>query len=121
MDFLEIFDNSEDLITFKAGEQIIKEGEKGDCLYVLVEGEAAITLKGRKLGIINAGEIIGEMALIKSEQRSASVTAVTECRAALINQASFSALLKHVPDFSLHLLQVMADRLKSAYMLIEDK
>jgi CRP-like cAMP-binding protein len=121
MDFLEIFDNSEDLVTFAAGENIIEEGQEGDCLYVLVEVEALITLKGRQLGKIDAGEIIGEMALIKSEKRSATVTAATDCRLALINKASFSALLKHVPDFSMHLLEVMADRLKSAYIHIEEK
>ena len=121
MDFLEIFDDSEDLITVAEGENIIQEGEEGDCLYVLIEGEARITLKGRELGMIQAGEIIGEMALLKSEKRSATVTAATPCRLALINQASFSALLRHVPDFSLHLLQVMADRLKNAYIHIEEK
>ena len=113
MNFLEIFDDSEDLVTFAAGENIIEEGQEGDCLYVLIEGEALITLKGRELGRIHPGEIIGEMALIKSEKRSATVTAATDCQLALINQASFSSLLRHVPDFSMHLLQVLADRLKS--------
>ena len=121
MDFLEIFDNSEDLVTFKAGENIIEEGQEGDCLYVLIEGEASISLKGQELGTIHSGEIIGEMALIQEEKRSATVTAKTDCRLALINKASFSALLKHVPDFSMHLLQVMADRLKSAYIHIEER
>lgn len=121
MDFLEIFDDSEDLVTISEGEHIISEGEEGDCLYVLIDGEARITLKGRELGMIQAGEIIGEMALINSEKRSASVIAATDCRLAMINQVSFSALLKHVPDFSLHLLQVMADRLKNAYIHIEEK
>jgi CRP-like cAMP-binding protein len=121
MNFLEIFDESEDYVTIAAGDNIITEGEEGEFLYVLIEGEATITLKGQELGSIHAGEIVGEMSLIQSERRSATVTAKTDCRLVLINKASFSALLKHVPDFSMHLLRVMADRLKSAYIHIEQK
>ena len=121
LDFLEIFNNAEDLVSVAQGEPIIKEGEAGDCLYVLIEGEAHITLNGRSLGNIHVGEIIGEMALINSEKRSATVLAATDCKLALINQAAFSSLLQHVPDFSMHLLQVMADRLKTAYNIIEEK
>lgn len=121
MDFVEIFSNSDDLVDFPSGTDIMREGEPGDCLFVLVEGEAIISLNRQPLGTIKAGEIIGEMALINSQKRSATVTAATNCRLAVINEASFASLLKHVPDFSLHLMRVLANRLQTAYTLIGHK
>jgi CRP-like cAMP-binding protein len=48
------------------------------------------------------------------------VSAKTDCRLALIDQASFNSLLRYVPDFSLHVMKVLADRLKNAYEIIGD-
>jgi len=57
---------------------------------VVVEGEVTVTLKGKVLAIAKEGEIVGEMALISSDLRSATVTAKTDCRLAPIDQASGS-------------------------------
>ena len=67
----------------------------------------------------SAGDIVGEMALINSETRSASVVADTDCVLADIDRSSFDSLLKYVPDFSTHVLNVLAGRLSSAYEMIE--
>ena len=120
MDLLEVFKDSEDVVDFPAGSVIATEGEAGDNMYVVMKGEAMISVHGRLLAIACPGEIVGEMALINSNVRSATVTAKTDCRLALINQASFNALLRHVPDFSLHVMKVLADRLKLAYEVIGD-
>jgi CRP-like cAMP-binding protein len=60
------------------------------------------------------------MALINTDIRSATVTATSDCTLAVIDQASFQSLLRHVPDFSMHVMNVLADRLKSAYEMIGD-
>jgi len=120
MDLLEVFKDSEDVVEFPAGAVIIEEGQEGDHMYVVMKGEVRISLKGRQLATASPGEIVGEMALINSDLRSATVTAKTDCVLASIDQASFDSLLRHVPDFSMHVMNVLADRLKVAFEMVED-
>jgi CRP-like cAMP-binding protein len=119
MDLLEIFKDFEALETFPAGATIIEEGAEGNVMYVVVEGKVGISLKDKEIAVASQGEIVGEMALISSVLRSATVTAKTDCRVAPIDQASFESMLRHVPDFSIHVMNVLASRLQHAYELIE--
>jgi CRP-like cAMP-binding protein len=119
MDLLEVFKDSEDLVEFPAGTVIIKEGDEGNHMYVVLQGELVISLKNKVLACSLPGEIVGEMALINSDIRSATVTAKTDCRLALIDQASFRSLLQYVPEFSQHVMGVLANRLQTAYEMIE--
>jgi len=120
MDLLEVFKESDDLVEFSAGTVIIQEGQEGSHMYVVMKGEVTISLKDKVLATARPGEIVGEMALINSDIRSATVTADTECTLALIDQSSFESLLRHVPEFTLHVMSVLADRLQIAYDMIED-
>jgi CRP-like cAMP-binding protein len=88
-------------------------------MYVVMQGELSISLKNKLLATAAPGEIVGEMALINSDIRSATVTAKTDCTLVSIDQSSFDALLRHVPDFTLHVMNVLADRLKVAFEMIE--
>jgi CRP-like cAMP-binding protein len=119
MDLLEIFKDFEALEAFPAGATIIEEGVEGNLMYVVVEGEVTISLRNKVLAVAGKGEIVGEMALISSDLRSATVTANTDCRLAPIDQASFESMLRYVPDFSMHVMNVLASRLQHAYELIE--
>ena len=115
MDLLEVFKDSEDVKKFPAGAVIITEGDQGNHMYVVMKGKVDITLKNKHLSTALPGEIVGEMALINSEIRSATAIAKTDCQLALIDQSSFNALLKHVPEFTLHVMNVLSHRLQSAY------
>lgn len=119
MDLLEIFKDFDALEAFPAGATIIEEGAEGHLMYVVVEGEVSVSIKNKILAVAGEGEIVGEMALISSDLRSATVTAKTDCRLAPIDQASFESMLRHVPDFSMHVMNVLASRLQNAYELIE--
>ena len=120
MDLLEIFKDSDDLVSHPAGAVIIMEGAEGSDMYVVMQGEVDISLKGKVISKASRGDIVGEMALINVDIRSATVTAITDCTLAVIDQASFQSLLRHVPDFSMHVMSVLADRLKLAYEMIAD-
>ena len=119
VDFLDIFRESEDLVPFEAGSQILREGEEGDRMYVLIDGAADISLKGEVLGQAGPGEIIGEMALVSPGKRSATITATTHCKVAVIDHKAFKLIVKHVPDFSVHVVKVLAGRIREAYDDIE--
>jgi CRP-like cAMP-binding protein len=118
MDLLELFTDTTDLATYPAGSVIIEHGTRGDTMFVVVEGEATISLKGRDLAIAGPGEIVGEMALLSSDPRSATVTARTDCRLATIDQASFEVLLRTVPHFAGFVMSLMASRLRQAYKMV---
>ena len=78
------------------GEVIVKQDDRGDCMYILVDGEARITHRraGRAigLGIIRPGDFFGEIALVDYGPRSADVTAMGKCTLLKITQATISAL-----------------------------
>ena len=120
MNLLDVFSDSEDLVEFPAGTVIFAEGMEGNCMYVVMSGEVTVTLKDKLLANAAAGEIVGEMALIESDLRSATVTAKTDCVLALIDKSSFESLLKHVPEFTMHVRDVLADRLKLAYEMTDN-
>jgi len=119
MNLLDVFKDSEELVQFPAGAVIITEGEEGHHMYVVMEGEVSITLKSKLLATARQGEIVGEMSMVSSNLRSATVTAETDCVLASIDQGSFEALLKHVPEFALHVMDVLAGRLQNAFEMIE--
>lgn len=119
MDLLEVFKDSEDLVKFPAGAVIVTEGHEGNNMYVVMEGELSISLEDKFLAMALPGEIVGEMALIESEIRSATVTAKTDCVLASIDQSSFNAMLRHVPEFAQHVMDILATRLKTTFEMIE--
>ena len=119
MDLLEVFKDSEDLLEFPAGAVILTEGMEGTFMYVVMKGEVSISLRNKVLAVALPGEIVGEMALINSDIRSATATAETDCLLALIDQSSFESLLRYVPEFTLHVMNVLANRLERAYEMIE--
>ena len=85
-----------DPVEAKDGEVIVKQDDRGDCMYILVDGEARITHRraGRAigLGIIRPGDFFGEIALVDYGPRSADVTAMGKCTLHKITQATISAL-----------------------------
>lgn len=119
MNLLEIFTDTSDLEAYPAGTPIIEQGTTGETMYVVVEGEVNITLKGRELAIARPGEIVGEMSLLSAQPRSATVTALTDCRLAPIDQANFKTLLRNVPHFANFVMTLMASRLRSACKMVE--
>lgn len=83
---------------FKAGEFIIKEGEKGDELFMVDEGELECTkmIKGSNVFIKNytVGESFGELALLYNSPRAASVQAKTDTRLFVLDRVTFNAIVK---------------------------
>jgi len=119
MNLLEVFKDSDDLVKYPAGAVILREGDPGNHMYVVMEGELSILIRDKVIATVSAGEIVGEMALINSDIRSATVVADSDCVLADIDQSSFDSLLQYVPDFTMHVMNVLADRLSSAYELID--
>ena len=88
------------------------EGEPGDFMYVVIEGMVNVTLEGHAINFLQPGNLFGEMALMDNQPRSATATAVTECRLLPLDQRRFKALIQQEPEFALQVLTIMAERLR---------
>lgn len=104
---------------FPAGKQIFVENEKaggffskGARIYLLLEGDVALTLKGKPLELVLPGEIFGEMAAIADIPRSATATARKSCKVLSLDEKQFQNSLQQMPEFALMLMSVMAQRLR---------
>jgi len=117
MDMDQLFKNAEDVETFRAGERIFTQGTPGDEMYVVLDGEAEIRVAEDIVEIVERGGIIGEMALIDSRERSATAVARTDCRLAVVNQHRFMFLIQETPFFALHVMRILASRLRHMNVL----
>ena len=100
-----------DEIDLPADKVLIREGERGREFFVLLEGEAEVARKGKKLATRRAGEFFGEIALVSNLPRIATVKTRKPVRALVIRDVDFRALLQRTPAIAVKVLQAMADRL----------
>jgi CRP/FNR family transcriptional regulator, cyclic AMP receptor protein len=100
-----------DEIDLPADKLLIREGERGREFFVLLEGEAEVARKGKKLATRRAGEFFGEIALVSNLPRIATVKTRKPVRALVIRDAEFRALLQRTPAIAVKVLQAVADRL----------
>lgn len=112
MDVLELFRNSKHARRFSAGETVFRQGEPGDVMYVITSGEVSITRDGKTVESLAPGDIFGEMALIDSRPRSGTATTLSEAELVPIDQEWFSFLIRKNPSFALHVMSLMAERLR---------
>ncbi len=112
MDVIAHFRNARNLLTLQAGLVLFNEGESGKSMYVLMEGSAAVCVAGEVIEIAEPGALLGEMALVDSSVRSATVISRSNCRVLSINGSQFDALVRESPEFARHVMTVMADRLR---------
>ena len=79
---INIFKNAPDAEDVKQGDVLFREGETGDVMFAVVEGEVELTRGDRVVDSVGAGGIIGEMALVDTEPRSATATVKSPTRRA---------------------------------------
>jgi CRP-like cAMP-binding protein len=98
--------------TVSAGGRVFSEGDTGDSLYIVVEGRVRVH-KGDKLLVeMSERECFGEMSVLDSESRSASVTAVMESLLLKIGRDDFKEILNERPDIALGIMKVLSRRLR---------
>ena len=92
---------------------IFSAGDPADCLYIILSGEIELTLHGKQLGTEGVGGIIGEMAIIQAATLSAKATALTDVKLARLNRKQFIQFTRDSTEFSLHVMAVLANRLRA--------
>lgn len=101
-----------DELTFAPGDAVVREGELGETLFVVLEGEGKVVRAKRKVGTVVPGDFFGELAAIDAQPRSASVVAVTPLRVLRLFRRHLLALLEDEPQVTLKLLDGIVRRLR---------
>ena len=95
-----------------------------DCAYIIESGRVQVskTLSNGEeqvIGILEENDIFGEMSLIDSLPRSATVLALEDCTISVMTQETFNNLAQHNPEALMPILKVLAKRLRSTLALVE--
>lgn len=93
------------------GQVVMKEGDAGVLMYVVLEGDIDITIRSQPVEKVGPGGVFGEMALVDRSPRSASASAGTDAHLLAINRNDFLNLIKTRPGFGVTLLRGLAERL----------
>jgi CRP/FNR family cyclic AMP-dependent transcriptional regulator len=101
-------------VKVSAGKVLVTEGETGHEFFVILEGTAKVTKKGRKVATVGPGAGFGELALLDKAPRNATVIAETDMELVVLGQREFAGIIDEVPGFSRKLLAGMAQRLREA-------
>jgi CRP-like cAMP-binding protein len=99
-------------LRYNEGKVILREGQAGVLVYVVLEGSIAISIQGKVVETIGPGGVFGEMAVIERMPRAASATAETDCLVLAIDNKMFLGLIKSSRRFGVSLLSAVSERAK---------
>lgn len=101
---------------YEDGEDIVRQGEMGDCMYVIQAGQVEVLQRqGDKefcLAVLSEGEFFGEMALFEREMRCATVRALGEVRVLTVDKKTFLRRVHEDPSLAFGILQKMSHRIR---------
>ena len=102
---------------YRDGEWIVREGEPGDCMFVVQAGRVEIFRNrgGRevRLAVLEEGDVFGEMSLFEREPRCASARVMGEARVLTLDKKSFLRRVHEDPSLAFRILQMMSRRIRA--------
>jgi CRP-like cAMP-binding protein len=121
---LKLLSFTSERVSYMPGEEFIKQGEVGESAFVIMSGEVEVMLQTGEgpliLGTIGANQLVGEIALLHSGRRTASLRAKTAVSCLLLSKDVFFHLLREFPDFSLAVMRDLAARLERVTAQLSD-
>ncbi len=101
---------------YRDGEVIVRQGEKGDCMYVIQEGEVeVVSIKGNKivrLAVLGEGDFFGEMAIFEREVRAATVRTLGPTRLITIDKKTFLRRIEQDPSLAFRIVETLSHRIR---------
>ena len=113
-------------IIFAPGEVLITQGEKGSTSYLLESGEVEVLVKGRTseelipINKIGPGKLVGEIAMVTNQPRTASIMATTVTPCLAFNRTDFMSLMFDDPHKSIDIFKIFSKRLQTANQKIAE-
>jgi len=97
-------------MSYGAGHTIVKEGQAGALMYVVLQGRVAIQVGGSLVETVGPGGVFGEMALVDRTPRLATGIAESDCKLLAIDRSAFLYLVQNSRRFAASLLAAISDR-----------
>ena len=111
-------------LKFQPGEEICRQGEPGDSAYIITEGTAEVLVDSDTGPVLVAvrgkNDVIGEMAILCDQPRTATVRARDSLSALNISKDVFMQLVRSSPDMAVHIIRTLADRLEESTAMLRD-
>ena len=104
-------------ISFKAGSELIVQGEEAGRFFLVLEGTTEVTVNGRKVATLGPGVAYGEVALLDGGLRSATVVALTDVRTFSLASWNFAGFLSE-PSVMEAVIGLLCRRLRSAETIV---
>ena len=102
--------------TYQDGEIVVREGDVGDCLYVVQEGQLEVVRrvdgKDTVIRLVGKNELVGEMAVFHRERRSATVRARGAVRVLTLDKRNFLRRLDEDPSLAFKVIETMSRRVR---------
>lgn len=98
---------------FEAGELLVREGDAGTGLFLIVDGTADVIRDGHRIATLGPGEFVGELSVLDRRPRLANVIARTPIRSLALASWDLEALIRQDPAIAMALLRGLAGRLRS--------
>ena len=95
-----------------AGDVVFKEGDAGDEMYGIIEGEIELRTSSKFIATLGPDDVFGEMAVVDSSPRMATAIATTDSSLAVIDRRRFLFLVHETPMFALQVMSTMAQRFR---------
>jgi CRP-like cAMP-binding protein len=103
-------------MTFKDGEAIIRQGDTGDCMYVIQEGRVEVVVTRNEnetvLAVRKQGDFFGEMAIFNQEIRMATVRALGEVRVLSVDKRNLMRRIHEDPSLAYHIILALSQRIR---------
>jgi CPA1 family monovalent cation:H+ antiporter len=98
---------------FAAGETLTSEGDFGHCLFVIESGSAEVSTSGSAMHVVGRGDVVGEVAVLASGRRTASVVATTRVRAISFFKRDVWTIEREAPELGRRLRQAIGEHVGS--------
>jgi len=108
-----LFANATGTRSLPAGTTVFREGDLGDEMYGVVEGQIVLRNEHGVVATLGPDDVFGEMAIVDSTPRMATAIAATDSVLAVIDRHRFLFLVQETPMFALQVMSAMADRLRT--------
>ncbi|MBI1849862.1 MAG: cyclic nucleotide-binding domain-containing protein [Planctomycetes bacterium] len=95
-----------------SGEEIVRKGEYGTSMYIIVEGRVRVHDGDRELGVLGEREVFGELAALDPVPRSASVTALEDSYVFRMSQSALYSLIEQHMDVARGILRILCQRIR---------
>jgi len=110
---LEAISGLADEVRLRPGTLLTAEGDPGRECFVLLDGDASVRIGRRTVAHIGPGDIVGEMALLEDQPRTATVVTTTPVRALVMTRPAFTAALEASPNMARRVMRTLSGRLRN--------